>query len=129
MHIFASASGVLKVAIVWWWLFFRPRIKRTTMNSISYFQNEKGDYTITIDDQPVAFTSDEATAQVFQSMQYEIDNLQIWKNEHRGVWSKIEDYMQKHPELKLGESISEKVMSMLRERDVIFSMIKLLKSR
>jgi hypothetical protein len=91
--------------------------------TISYFQNEQGDYTITVDDQPVAFTKDESIAQLFQSLEYQIDNLTIWMT----VWNDVDRYMRNHPEIELGESISKKVLSMLRERDAIVNILKIRK--
>jgi hypothetical protein len=95
--------------------------------SISYFQNEKGDFTLTVDDQPVGFVKDESVAQLLQSLEYQIDNLELWKREQMNVWGAVDAYMRKHPEVRLGESVSEKALKMLRERDAIFNIVRLLK--
>jgi hypothetical protein len=93
--------------------------------TIGYFPNEKGDFTLTVDDQPVGFVKDEAIAQLFQSLQNEIDNNELWKKEQIAVWGGVDKYMRNHPEMDLGMSISKKVLSMLRERDAIVNILKI----
>jgi hypothetical protein len=98
--------------------------KRTTMQKISYFENEKGDYTITLDDVPVSFTKDEDFIQKLLSLQRLSDSV---PDDEQIPLTHLRDYILNHADHQPGMSIYDMALQMIRERDLIANLLKLRK--
>ena len=61
---------------------------------IDYFYNEQGDYTITLDGEPICYTQDEEHAQALKNASDQIQRLQSENARLIGVLSKVNTAIQ-----------------------------------
>lgn len=52
-----------------------------------------------------------------QQQSKEIEKLQVWKKEQLEVYGDFMDFMQDHPDVRLGDSLTQKAIEFIRSKD------------
>lgn len=57
----------------------------------------------------------------------EIAELKLWKEQQFEVWNNVDEYSRNHPDIKIGESVSDHCLKLMKERDELKKEVEKLK--